>query len=125
MVKAVDAVVWVNNDTKCVEVAPRGSLAKAREGAWGDPIGAAYAQWAEMNDQQRIQLLLETAIDLAAQGFDMVIVLKAFSNVDEFKALGSQSYPMCRALTKALVGESLEPNTMSFDELLVEYGERR
>jgi hypothetical protein len=31
------------------------------------------------------------------------------------------SYPMCRALTAALVGRSLEFNTTSFEELLVHY----
>jgi hypothetical protein len=45
-------------------------------------------------------------------------VLRAFANVAEFRALGSESYPMCRALTSALVGRCLEPNTMSFEELL-------
>ena len=39
----------------------------------------------------------------------------------EFRALGGKSYPMCRALTSALLGQCLEANTMSFDELMVEY----
>jgi hypothetical protein len=48
-------------------------------------------------------------------------VLRAFATVKEFRALGGASYPMCRALTKALVGETLECNTMGFEELLVQY----
>ena len=31
---------------------------------------------------------------------------------------------MCRALTKAIVGRSLEFNTMPFEELLVAYGRK-
>jgi hypothetical protein len=41
--------------------------------------------------------------------------------VEEFRALGRNSFPMCRALAKALVGRSLEFNTMSFDELQIAY----
>jgi hypothetical protein len=48
-------------------------------------------------------------------------VLTAFAEVREFRKLGGRSYPMCRALTKALLGRCLEPNTMSFEELLVHY----
>src|SRR5262245_56105566 len=33
-------------------------------------------------------------------------VLKAFAQVREFRALGAKSHPMCRALTKALIGET-------------------
>lgn len=65
--------------------------------------------------------MLETVIDLAMQGFDLGTVLRAFAGVEEFRALGSESYPMCRALTSALVGKCLEPNTMSFEELLEHY----
>ena len=69
--------------------------------------------------EEWVQLMLETAIDLTMQGFQMPTVLRAFAEVNEFRVLGSRSYPICRALTKALVGESLEFNTMSFEELLV------
>ena len=85
---------------------------------WCDPIGAAYSQWREMTNDQRVLLMLETAIDLAMQGFDLGDVLRAFAEVSEFRALGTASLPMCRALTSALVGQCLEPNTMSFEELL-------
>jgi hypothetical protein len=50
------------------------------------------------------------------QGFDLGQMLRAFAGV-----LGEQSYPMCRAITKAFTGHSLEPNTMDFEELLVAY----
>jgi hypothetical protein len=49
-------------------------------------------------------------------------VLSAFTEVAESGALGGKSYLLCRALTSALVGRCLEPNTMSFEELLVTYG---
>jgi len=123
MTKAKDAVVWTNHSTHEVHVAAKGAQRPpdTRGGAWGDPIGASYLQWLEMNDIQRVRLMLETAIDLAMQGFDLSAVLREFSEVEEFKALGSKSYPMCRALTKALVGRSLEPNDMTFEELLEAY----
>ena len=49
---------------------------------WCDPIGAAYEQWHEINKQQRMLLMLETAIDLAMQGFPIERVLQAFAEVD-------------------------------------------
>jgi hypothetical protein len=122
MIAAKNAVVWVNHETKQIIITPHGVIPK--QPYWGDPIGAAYSQWNEMNNNQRINLMLETAIDLAMQGFPMVAVLKAFSEVKEFRALGRRSYPMCRALTTALVGKCLEPNTMSFEKLLAHYGEK-
>jgi hypothetical protein len=69
--------------------------------------------------------MMETAIDLAMNGFDLKTVLTAFVEVKQFRALGSQSYPMCRAITKALTGTSLEFNTMTFEELLVHYAPDR
>jgi hypothetical protein len=65
--------------------------------------------------------MLETAIDLAMNGFDLGDVLREFAKVKQFRELGSKSFPMCRALTKAIVGQCLEFNTMSFEELLVHY----
>jgi hypothetical protein len=122
MMKAKDAVVWTNNSTREVLVAARGEhRPDTRGGAWGDPIGASYLQWQEMDDGQRVHLMLETAIDLTMQGFDLGAVLRELAQVDQFRALGSNSYPMCRALTRALVGRSLEPNDMSFEELLEAY----
>jgi hypothetical protein len=122
MTKAKDAVVWINNSTHEVRVTAMGEHRPDTGGGdWGDPIGASYLQWQEMNDSQRVHLMLETAIDLAMQGFDLSVVLREFSKVEEFRARGSNSYPMCRALTKALVGRSLEPNTMTFEELLEPY----
>jgi hypothetical protein len=52
------------------------------------------------------------------QGFELGTVLRTFAEVKQFRALGDQSYPMCRALTTAMVGRCLEANTMSFEELL-------
>jgi hypothetical protein len=123
MVAAKDAVVWVNDDTKEVMVrtqswgVPEDHGLAGRDG-WCDPIGAAYSEWQDGTDEQRVRLMLETAIDLAMQGIPLKRVLKAFAEVGEFRALGRESYPMCRALTSALVGKCLEPNTMSFDALL-------
>jgi hypothetical protein len=92
-----------------------------KRGYWVDPIGAAYSEWHEITNPQRVQLMLETAIDLAMQGIPLKAVLTAFAQVKEFRALAGESYPMCRAITSALVGRSLEPNTMSFEELLIAY----
>jgi hypothetical protein len=119
MTQASDAVVWVNHETKQVMVRSHAWGCHSRpHHEWCDPIGAAYSAWQESNDRDRVQLMLETAIDLAMQGFPLGDVLRAFATVPQFRALGSASYPMCRALTQALVGACLEPNTMSFEELL-------
>ena len=118
MIEAKDAVVWVNKETREVWVDVFGSEPGAR---WGDPIGAHYAQWQKMTDQQRVGLMTETALDLAMAGFDLGAVLRQFAKVDAFRALGEVSFPMCRALTTALIGKSYENNTMSFEDLLVTY----
>jgi hypothetical protein len=77
-----------------------------------------------MSNNERMRLMTETAIDLAMQGFALKDVLAAFAQVIEFRALGSESYPMCRTLTSALLGRCLEPNTMTFEELLETYSNR-
>jgi hypothetical protein len=41
--------------------------------------------------------------------------------VRQFRALGDKSFPMCRALTTALIGRFYDSNTMGFEELLVHY----
>ena len=89
---------------------------------WGDPIGAAYAEWKTLTDETRVNAMAELAIELSVRGFDMSDVLIEFAKVQEFFALGRQSFMMCRALTTALLGQTLEPNTMSFDELFQAYG---
>jgi hypothetical protein len=125
MFDAKDIVVWTNRQTHEVVVGPRDwGVPEDHDGSssrWSDPIGAAYTSWRKMTDAQRVQLMLETAIDLAMQGFALAKVLKAFATVKQFRALESESYPMCRALTSALVGKCLEPNTMTFEELLEHY----
>jgi hypothetical protein len=125
MLDAKDMVLWTNRQTREVVVGPRDwGVPEDYDGSssrWSDPIGAAYLQWGKMTDAQRVQLMLETAIDLAMQGFPLAKVLQAFATVKQFRALGSESYPMCRALTSALVGKCLEPNTMTFEELLEHY----
>jgi hypothetical protein len=115
--KAENIVVWVNYDTRQVRV--RGSRygrPEADGGHWHDPIGAAYSQWCEMTDDQRVLLMLQTAIDLTMQGFDLGEVLRAFAEVSEFRALATTSYPMCRALTKALTGTCLELDCLHHPE---------
>lgn len=124
MINAKDAVVWVNRNTKQVMVQTlEWSYGRHMGVSWSDPIGAAYSQWQEMDDKQRMQLMVETVIDLGMRDFVLKDVLKAFAEVEEFRALGGESFPMCRALTSALVGRCLEPNTMRFEELLEHYGE--
>jgi hypothetical protein len=126
MLNAKDIVVWVNKKTREVLIRPpEWRRPDYDRGSWCDPIGAHYTKWRKMTDAQRVQLMLETAIDLAMQGIPLASLLKAFATVKEFRALGSESYPMCRALTSALVGECLEPNTMTFEELLEHYGKRK
>jgi hypothetical protein len=127
MINAEEAVFWVNKESHQILIRPQSwgcpeerPNMKPRTG-WGDPIGAAYTQWLNMTGKQRVQLMLETVIDLAMQGFPIKDVVTAFSEVREFRALGGKSHPMCRALTSALLGQSLEANTMSFEELLVAY----
>lgn len=123
MIEARYLVVWTKTTTKQIDVedveGKRDWMGSHR--GWSDPIGASYMEWREMTDEQRVQLMLETALDLAMNGFNLADVLKAFSQVRQFRALGGQSFPMCRALTKALIGRSMEFNTMSFEELLAHY----
>jgi hypothetical protein len=123
MIEAKDAVVWVRRDTKEVMVRPHSwGVSEDRERRhWVDPIGAGYSEWAKATNAQRMRLMLETVIDLGMDGFALKDVLTAFAEVREFHALGGESYPMCRALTAALLGHSYEFNTMSFEELLVHY----
>jgi hypothetical protein len=115
VIEAKEAVVWTNTTTREVRVDVFGSEPGS---LWGDPIGAHYAPWQKMTNDQRAGLMTETALDLAMQGFDLGTVLREFAKVDAFRALGNASIPMCCALTKAMVGRSLEPNTMTFEELL-------
>ncbi|WFU37366.1 hypothetical protein QA640_23025 [Bradyrhizobium sp. CB82] len=61
----------------------------------------------DLDDKQRLDLMLETAIDLAANGFNMIDILREFAKVKQFRALGDESQPMCRALTQALIGKTL------------------
>lgn len=123
MINAAEAVVWVNDETHKVMVwTHKKGVPERPEGYWTDPIGAAYVEWRDMSNDQRMRLMTETAIDLAMQGFALKDVLTAFAQVVEFRALGSQSFPMARALTSALLGKCLEPNTMTFEELLQRYG---
>jgi hypothetical protein len=124
MIDAEEAVVWVNRDTKEVMVKTHAwgcSVERSRLQGWGDPIGAAYTRWQKMKDQQRVHLMLETAIDLAMQGIPLKQILTEFVEVRQFRALGKQSYPMCRAITKALLGKSYEANTIDFEDLLIHY----
>ena len=117
LIEAEDAVVWINDDTKEVRVLPQGRFPPDRS-EWHDPIGAAYSEWIDGSDEFRVRLMLETAIDLAIMGYPPWRVLSEFAAVRQFRALGETSYPMCRALTKALVGRSLEFGEMSFEELV-------
>jgi hypothetical protein len=127
VINAAEAVVWVSKGTRQVMIRPCswGVPEDRDQLGWGDPIGAAYSQWQKMSNDQRMRLMTETAIDLAMQGFALKDVLTAFAQVAEFRALGSKSYPMARALTSALLGRCLEPNTMSFEELLRTYEPER
>lgn len=125
MIDAKEAVVWTNNETREIRVLAKGSHRHDPQlRAWSDPIGASYDQWRQMDSRDRVQLMIETAIDLTMQGFDLGSILREFAKVQEFRALGSESIPMCRALTSALVGKCLEPNTMSFEELLEQHRNR-
>jgi hypothetical protein len=130
MIDASEAVIWVNVEARLIMVwqhsqgcpDERHRLRRwTGPGHWVDPIGAAYSEWRKMKNPVRMRLMTETAIDLAMQGIPLKDILIAFAQVTEFRALGSESYPMARALTSALLGRCLEPNTMSFEELLETY----
>jgi hypothetical protein len=94
-INAENAVVWVNRETREIRVQKFDLDDQTFGLEWSNPIGADYAQWHLMNDQQRVLLMLETAIDLATQGSDLGDVLRAFADVSEFRAL-------CRALAFAI-----------------------
>lgn len=127
MIEAKQAVVWTNSETHQVRVIAKGDdRSEMRQSNWSDPIGASSFDWQdEMDDQQRVTLMLETAIDLAAQGFSMTDILREFAKVKQFRALGDESQPMCRALTQALIGKTLSlGSSMSFEEMIDHYGPR-
>ena len=65
MIEVMEAVVWVNKQTREIKVDLFGSEPGSK---WGDPIGAHYAQWQKMTDDQRTRPMTETAIDLAMAG---------------------------------------------------------
>lgn len=127
MIDASDVVVWINENTKQVRITShRDDIRRGPRGRddsdWDTPIGACYLEWPKMTLADRRVLLTETAIDLAMQGYDLGHVLRAFAGINEFRALGGRSYPMCRALTSALVGKCMDPIGMSFEELLDKHG---
>jgi hypothetical protein len=75
-IPAKNAVVWTNHITKRVMVVPHklsddqfwGRPERHGFGprtGWSDPIGAAYTAWRTMKPAMRVQLMLETIIDLA------------------------------------------------------------
>ena len=120
MIPAADAVVWTNSKTKQVFVTPNNPDRPSGVG-WSDPIGAVYDDWRKVSNEERMRSMLETVIDLASQGWAITDVVRAFAEIEEFRALGRESVAMCRALTLALVGQCLEPDILSFDELLEAY----
>lgn len=135
-IKSEFAVVWTKNGELVIDptgkpswVGPKQIEVENTEGlrtwihnpGWSDPIGRSYLQWRKMTEAERAQLMLETALDLTLQGYDLKNIVREFAKVDCFFALGRVSCPMCRLLTSALLGKCLEPNTMSFDELMAAY----
>jgi hypothetical protein len=80
MLDAKDAVVWVNYDTKQVMV--RSGDGRPLQGAWSDPIGAAYTEWNDGNDAQRVRLMLETVLDLTMEGIPLKTILTASSSAE-------------------------------------------
>ena len=120
------ATIWTETEHKQVLVTEEYRYIRSpdelgRPGRWVDPIGAAYMHWRDMTPAERAGLMTETALDLAMQGYDLQAIIREFAKVDCFYALGRESVPMCRALTQALLGRCLEPNTMSFDGLMEHY----
>ena len=110
MIKSEDCVVWVNPDNKVVRVTGRKSPVAicASRNRWYNPIGAAFGRWKSATNGKRARQTTEPAM----QGYDLGAVLR------EFIASWREEQ---RTLTTAIVGKFLEPNTVPFGELLVEY----
>lgn len=128
--EASNVFVWVERDERKVLVTPYevDPPLRCSDGStqnwWGNPnqhgiagrwhnlICAGHPIWGEMDDSQRVTLMLETAIDLAMDGFDLSTVLREFAKVRQFRALGDEGYPnpMREALIKAKVMDSGKPN---------------
>jgi hypothetical protein len=84
-----DVVLWVNRETREVMVTSRDwgtpkDGDRVGRGSWADAIGTTNSQWHRMDDQQRLQLMLETAADLARHGFDINKTLRAMVEIPEF-----------------------------------------
>ena len=124
MIDGQNILIWSNMDTHQVLVLPREAPPPQGGGLWLHYFGAFDPKWRNMTSDERARLKTEFALDLAMQGFDLGTVLKAFAQVREFRALGAKSHPMCRALTKALIGETYDMATMGFEELLETYAPR-
>ncbi|MHC2618176.1 hypothetical protein ACVIW2_000207 [Bradyrhizobium huanghuaihaiense] len=74
--------LWVNRNTHEIRVMAIGTdRAINSSDGWSDPLGAANAEWRELTNPARVQLMLETAIDLAMQGYELKTVLRAFAGV--------------------------------------------
>ena len=131
--KSENIVVWNNDYRREVLITDRRterrSLPKTLaygepdswKDSWSDAIGAAYGAWHKMAEWERARLMVEFALDLAMRGYDLKHVIGEFAKVDCFRALGSESIPMCLVLTQVLCGRRLEPNTMTFEDLLENY----
>lgn len=70
-------------------------------------IEVCESTWCEADDAARVRLMLETAIDLMVEGsFEPAAVVREFAKGRQFRELGSKSYPICRAISKAETGRA-------------------
>lgn len=84
-IRASDAVIWTNRETREVKVLTHDGGTPAGF-YWTDPIGANHVAWCDhMSDDDRIELMHETVFDLFKEGFSVEDVWNAFERVRGFK----------------------------------------
>jgi hypothetical protein len=121
--EAANIVVWVEREQRKIlidEVDPQIAWSRPETGHCCDPIGRLCAMARDGRPPARGTHAGDDD-RFCHERFDLGDVLREFAKVRQLRALGDKSFPMCRALTKALIGRSYEFNTMSFEELLATY----
>lgn len=110
-IDAKDAHFWWDEDRNVLHVVKFGSAADERiyrDMIGGCDTGACESKWRELSEVERLQWIMEMALEFITMGFDPSKVICEFAKIREFAALGGKSYTMCRALTDALEGEANE-----------------
>lgn len=76
-------------------------------GGYSD-IGACECGWREMGCDDLLRRLHEMFFDMSVSGISPSQIICEFSKIRQFAALGAESYPMARALSRAVQGRAYD-----------------